>query len=87
MTDLTIQLRTHFEEWCNCERYSCDKDSDGNYLFPASSRWAAWFGAYNLYHDVGLESLVPQTEIQFADRQACSEYSIIAATPNKNNSK
>lgn len=84
-SDLTIQLRRDFEAWCKRDKYSCDKDSKGDYLFPASSRFASWCAAYQLYHEVGLESLVPLTDVQFSERQVRSEY--LDGKVNKNNSK
>lgn len=38
--------RRAYEEWCKREKYSCDKDSHGNYFWPASSRFAAWQTAW-----------------------------------------
>jgi hypothetical protein len=53
--------RTAFETW-HIKRY-------GSMPPESCYRWEAWQAACHLYHEVGLESLMPLTDVQFAERQ------------------
>jgi hypothetical protein len=67
--------RAAFEKWAEgfYHRSQVDpalkRNGEGYWFSSVNASWKAWQEAYQLYHEVGLESLAPWTDSQFAARQ------------------